>query len=146
MSLSSEPVIVEQQFDVDPESLWQAITERSQMIEWFFEDIPEFKPETGFKTEFNINTGERDFHHLWTITESIPGQKIVYDWRYKDMPGIGKVTFEVFPEENGSKLRVTNEGLESFSDDIPEFTRESCVSGWEYFIQGNLRNYLNRGQ
>ena len=46
------------------------------MIKWFFDNIPEFKPEVGFETQFNVNTGERDFHHVWTITEAIPGQKI----------------------------------------------------------------------
>jgi uncharacterized protein YndB with AHSA1/START domain len=112
------------------------------MIQWFFDNIPEFKPEVGFGTQFNVNTGERDFHHVWTITDVIPGQKIVYDWRYTDLPGEGKVTIEIFDEGDGSRLRVTNEGLESFPRDIPEFARESCVGGWKYFVHGNLKNYL----
>ena len=146
MTESSEPIIVEQSFEVSPSLLWQAITEHSQMIQWFFDNIPEFQPAAGFKTEFNVRAGDRDFHHLWTIIESIPEQKIVYDWRYKDLPGVGKVTFEVFPEANGAKLRLTNEGLDSFPNDIPEFSRDSCQAGWEYFIQGNLQSYVNRVQ
>lgn len=62
----------------------------------------------------------------------------------KDLPGVGKVTFEVFAEGDGARLRVTNEGLESFTLDIPEFSRESCEGGWKYFIQGNLQDYLSR--
>jgi uncharacterized protein YndB with AHSA1/START domain len=142
MTESSQPIIVEQDFDVSRETVWKAITDHEQMINWFFDNIPEFEAEVGFETQFNVSTGERDFHHLWKITEVIPEQKIVYDWRYQDLPGAGKVTFEIFEEGDGSRLRVTNEGLESFPRDIPEFTRESCEGGWKYFIQGNLKKYV----
>lgn len=138
----NQPIVVEQDFDVSPDLLWQAITQHSQMVQWFFDNIPAFEPEVGFQTQFAVSTGEREFHHLWTITEAIPGRKIVYDWRYQDLPGVGKVTFEVFPTDNGSRLRVTNEGLETFPQDVPEFARESCVGGWQYFIQGNLQKHL----
>ena len=146
MTETLEPIIVEQAFDVSKETLWKAITERDQMIKWFFDNIPEFKAEVGFETQFNVNAGERDFLHLWKITEAIPEQKVVYDWRYPNIPGIGKVTFEVFDEGDGSRLRLTNEGLESFPQDVPEFTRESCEGGWKYFIQGNLKNYLEAAE
>ncbi len=146
MTETLEPIIVEQAFDVSKETLWKAITERDQMIKWFFDNIPEFKAEVGFETQFNVNAGERDFLHLWKITEAIPEQKVVYDWRYPNIPGIGKVTFEVFAEGEGSRLRLTNEGLESFPKDVPEFTRESCEGGWKYFIQGNLKNYLEAAE
>lgn len=142
MSELSKPIAVEQAFDVPAERVWDAITDHKQMIQWFFQDIPDFRPEVGFHTQFNVNTGERDFFHLWTITEVVPGQKIVYDWRYKDYPGIGTVSFEVFSNGRGSKLRVTTLGLETFPRDIPEFSRESCEGGWNYFIQGNLKRFL----
>ncbi len=138
-----KPIIVEQSYNVSPSKLWQAITVRDEMVEWFFQEIPDFKPEVGFKTQFNINNGERDFLHLWTITEAVPEQKLVYDWRYQGMPGIGKVTFEISPDGDGSRLTLTNEGLESFPKDVPEFSAESCVAGWEYFLQGNLKDYLD---
>ena len=82
---SSPPIVVEQAFHVSQETVWKAITEQAQMIKWFFDNIPEFKPEVGFKTQFPVKAGERTFHHLWTITEAIPLQKVVYDWRTKDL-------------------------------------------------------------
>ena len=142
MTESSERIVVEQAFDVSKETVWKAITDHEQMVKWFFDNIPEFKAEAGFETQFDVDAGERNFHHLWKITEAIPEQRIVYDWRYLDFPGAGKVTFEIFEEGDGSRLRVTNEGIESFPQDIPEFARESCEGGWKYFIQGNLKNYL----
>ena len=142
MTQTSDPVVVEQVFEVTPEVLWNAITQRDQMVEWFFENIPEFRPESGFETTFVIDTGERQFSHLWKIVDAEPGRRVVYDWRYEEYPGVGKVTFEVLPDEAGSRLRVVNEGLETFPDHVPEFSRESCVGGWQYFIQGNLKNFL----
>lgn len=142
MTEPSEPIVVEQAFRRPKEDVWKAITEHDQMVQWFFDCIPEFKPEVGFETEFNISTDERDFNHLWKITESVPDQKIVYDWRYEGFPGKGIVTFEILDDESGCRLRVSAEGVESFPQDIPEFRRESGVAGWQYFIQGNLKDYL----
>lgn len=142
MTETPQPIVVEQVFGVSKATVWNAITDHGQMIQWFFDNIPDFQPVVGFRTQFNVNARERDFHHEWTITESIPGKKIVYDWRYTEIPGAAKVTFEIFDQEDGSLLRVTNEGLESFPSNIPEFSPESCLGGWNYFIQGNLKEYL----
>lgn len=142
MNVLTKPIVVEQVFDVSTQSVWDAITKHDQMVQWFFQNIPEFRPEVGFKTGFNVNTGERDFYHRWTITEAVPERKIVYDWRYKNFAGVGKVIFEIGQHGKQTLLRVTTEGIESFPQDIPEFARESCEAGWKYFIQGNLKNYL----
>jgi uncharacterized protein YndB with AHSA1/START domain len=122
--------------------VWQAITEQKQMIEWFFADIPEFKAEKGFGTEFDVDSGRRIFRHRWKILEADAPVKIVYHWSYKDLKGVGIVSFELFEKENGTLLRLTNSGLDSFPDDMPEFSRENCIGGWEYFIKGNLKNFL----
>jgi uncharacterized protein YndB with AHSA1/START domain len=142
MSDPSQPIVVEQAFGVSTETLWQAITNRQHMVQWFFEEIPEFQAEVGFQTQFNVSAGERDFLHLWKITEVNPGQKIVYDWRYEGYAGVGKVTFEVLQDGTGSKLRVTTEGVETFPQEVPEFSPESCQGGWEYFVQECLKGYL----
>ena len=145
MAETTDSIIVEQSFYVSKVRLWQAITEHDQMVQWFFEEIPDFKAEPGFETQFNISTGERDFNHLWKITTAVPGEKIVYDWRYEGYDGAGIVTFELFDEGGGSRLRLKAEGTETFPQEIPEFKRESGVAGWEYFIQGNLKQFLEPG-
>lgn len=143
MTLRNNPIIVEQEFNQPKETVWKAITEFDQMIQWFFENIPDFKPEIGFNTRFNVNAGERSFLHLWEILEVVPEKRIVYDWRYKDYEGRGVVTFELSEKGGQTTLKLTNEGLESFPDDIPEFTRESCLGGWNYFIKNRLKVYLD---
>ena len=143
-STTSDPIIVESQFDVDRDVLWKAISEHGMMVQWFFEEIPDFRPEVGFETSFNIAAVERDYFHLWKITEVVSGKKIVYDWQYKDVPGQGVVTFQLIdvPGSDRVKLQVTNEGLDSFPNEVPEFTVESCVGGWNYFINERLKSFL----
>jgi uncharacterized protein YndB with AHSA1/START domain len=116
------------------------------MVRWFFDNIPEFRAEVGFQTEFIVDAGEREFLHRWRILEVVPGQKIVYDWRYPDYSGVGRVTFAVAAEGTGSRIRLTCEGIETFPQDIPEFSPEACQGGWNYFIRENLKAYLDRKQ
>ncbi len=143
MDNRKEPIVVEQTFDQPEQRVWKAITDQSQMVQWFFNTIPEFKPEVGFETSFDVDSGRRIFHHLWRILEAEAPRKIVYHWSYPDFEGEGIVTFELFEQNGGTLLRLTNTGLHSFPADMPEFTRESCTGGWKYFIQGNLKDYLS---
>lgn len=46
MTDSSPPIVVEQAFNVSKETVWKAITEHDQMIQWFFDNIPEFSRES----------------------------------------------------------------------------------------------------
>lgn len=144
MTPRSEPIIITQEFNLPASEVWKAITERDQMVQWFFEEIPEFKAEVGFHTTFEIKTENELFLHQWTIVEVVERRRIVYDWSYQGMPGKGIVTFELFDHNGGRLLNLTNTGLDSFPSEKPEFTRESCLGGWEYFIQGRLTNYLNK--
>lgn len=139
------PIIVECRFNKSKEVVWKAITELNQMTQWFFENIPDFKAETGFKTKFNVKAPSRDFMHLWEILEVIDYEKIVYDWRYEGIEGIGKITFNITKENNQTVLTLINEGLESFPQNkYPEFTEESCYGGWNYFLNERLADYLSK--
>jgi len=142
MKKDDDPIIIEQKFQKPPESVWDAITDIRQMRQWYFENIPDFKPEVGFKTQFEVRSGDRIFPHRWKITEVIPSKKITYNWKYDGYPGDSFVTFELFPHNDQTLLRLTTEIVEDFPQDIPEFRRESCVGGWTYFIQNSLKDYL----
>lgn len=142
MKTSEPPVIVSENFTQSAATVWKAITDVSQMRQWFFDNIPDFKAEIGFQTQFNVKAPSRDFMHLWTITEVIPQQKLVYNWKYQNLVGDSFVTFELEELNTETKLTVTATVIEDFSDEIPEFARESCVGGWNYFIKEQLVSYL----
>ena len=141
---NNAPVVVEQIFPVSIDIVWHAITDPDQMRQWFFEKISAFKAEVGFKTKFNVKSEGRDFMHLWTIIEVILLKKISYNWRYEGYTGNSFVHFELFDQGVSTKLRVTAEGIETFPQDIPEFKRESCKAGWEYFIKERLKEFIEK--
>ena len=142
MKRADPPIVVEQTFHVSAARLWKAITDPLEMRQWFFEQIPDFRPEAGFRTAFVVQNEGRSFTHTWSIREVIPEEKIVYNWYYPEFPGDSNVHFEIESREKDILLRVFTEILEDFPDDIPEFKRASCVAGWEYFIQDRLPAYL----
>jgi uncharacterized protein YndB with AHSA1/START domain len=144
MRKTDEPVIVEQTFDASIDTVWNAITVLEQMRQWYFENIPSFKAEVGFKTQFNVISEGRNFLHMWEIREVVPLKRISYSWRFKEYAGEGLVVFELSAQNDLTMLKLTNSVLESFPDGIPEFIRESCIRGWEYFIQNRLKEYLEK--
>ena len=136
-------IIVEQWFNKPNDEVWSAITDHKQMTCWFFENIPAFEPVVGFETAFDVTSKNRIFRHLWRIEKVQVGKMIQYNWQYLDIEGVGYVTFELTEIDSKTRLRVTNSGLETFPDDIPEFSQESCRGGWEYFINERLQHYLS---
>ena len=113
------------------------------MIRWYFDNIPEFRPEVGFETTFDVQNAGRTFPHRWKVTEVMPNRKLVYNWTYDGYEGDSRVEFEVFEACHGTRLFVRAIVTEDFPDDIPEFRRESCQAGWEYFIKDRLKAYLD---
>ena len=142
MKPTDAPIVVEQLFALPASDVWNAITAKEHMQKWFFEQIESFEPTEGFKTQFDLEHAGTHYIHMWTITEVIPHQRIVYDWRYKDMPGVGCVTWELEPAGNETKLTLTNTAIEAFDDSDPSFTRESAQEGWRFLINERLMMYL----
>lgn len=136
-------IIVEQQYNSSITEVWNAITNPNEMRKWFFEQIDSFKPAVGFETEFLVKVETRNFTHLWKIKEIIEFHRIKYQWRYKEYSGDSFVTFELMEEKGKVNLKLIAEVIEDFPDDVPEFKRESCIGGWNYFIKESLNNYLN---
>ncbi len=143
--MKKDDVIVEKTYNAPVAKVWKAITDRDQMKQWYF-DIPAFKPEVGFEFQF---TGQGkdcvDYVHLCRITEIIPEKKLVHSWRYEGIPGDSYVTFELFPEGDKTRLRLTHQGLESFAVISNEsFARESFLEGWTYIIQTSLKEFVEK--
>lgn len=142
MKKTEKPIIVEELFDKDLESVWYAITEAEQMRKWFFENIPVFKPIVGFEVEFNVETGTKSFLHQWKVTKVIPKKLIEYNWKYGGYSGDSFVSFELTKKNDWTKLKLTHVVTEDFQENVPEFERESCIGGWRYFIKERLKYYL----
>ena len=144
MKKGDKPIIVEENYQVPIEQVWSALTDLEKMRQWYFGNIPAFKPEVGFNTQFNVQSEDRIFPHQWRVTEVNPPQMITYTWRFDGYQGDSFVVFELFKQKEATKLRLTVQILESFPQDIPEFTRESCIAGWNYFLKQRLKEFLEK--
>ena len=123
--MTEGPIVVEQTFDVPVAVVWQAITDQDQMRQWFFEPITDFKPEVGFEAQFTVRSNDQDYLHLWKVTDVVPEERITYQWQYGDYAGNSSVTWELSEVPDGTKLKLTHEGIETFPQDNPVFSRES---------------------
>lgn len=144
MKTSEAPVIVEHIFDAPIKKVWSAITDLKEMKFWYFENIDHFKAEIGSQSRFAVRSGERTFTHLWEVCALNPPHKIAYTWKYEEYSGDSIVSFELLEVPEGTKLLLIASVTEDFPDDIPEFKRESCLKGWEYFICYRLAEYLKK--
>ena len=135
------PIIIERIYDASSEKVWQAITDNKQMKEWYF-DFEEFKPEVGFEWTWYGDDGVKKWLHAGKITEVIAGKKLSYTWRYPEYEGESLVTFELFPEGNKTRLKLTHANIDSFPKDVPGLRLENFVAGWEEIIGTSLKNYL----
>jgi uncharacterized protein YndB with AHSA1/START domain len=141
-----EPIVVEQAFGASIERVWKAITDPEQMRQWYFESIEEFRPEPGFETRFNVRNEGRDYPHLWRVTEVIPNRRIAYEWQYPGFPGDSAVVWELAETGSGTRLRLTHSGVETFPQEDPAFSRESCQAGWQYFLGNRLKAFIDKQQ
>ncbi|MDX1283659.1 MAG: SRPBCC domain-containing protein [Draconibacterium sp.] len=142
MKKTDPPILVEESYNVPILKVWDAITDLDEMKLWYFDNIDNFQPEIGSKSRFQVQSGERIFTHLWEVTEVNVPTKIIYSWKYEEYQGDSFVSFELEEFGNQTRLILRVEVIEDFADNIPEFERDSCVGGWQYFLKKRLKEYL----
>jgi len=142
--MSNKSVIIERVFNADIELMWKALTDREIMKQWYI-DVVEFKVVVGFKFEFwGGEAGEKQWKHLCEITEVVPGRKLTYSWKYEGFCGMSYVTFELFEDNDGTKLKLTHSGIDTFPADIPELAIHNFENGWNQAINVSLKEFLQK--
>jgi uncharacterized protein YndB with AHSA1/START domain len=139
--MMADPIIIERTFDAPVSKVWKAITDNNEMKKWYFE-LEDFKAEVGFEFHFFGGPPEKVYTHLCKVIEVVPDKKLSYSWRYENYPGNSLLTFELFPEGEKTRLKLTHEGLETFPQDTKDFARENFIAGWTQIIGVSLKDYL----
>jgi uncharacterized protein YndB with AHSA1/START domain len=134
-------VIIEKIFEAPASTIWKALTDADEMRKWYF-DIADFKPVLGHEFSFVAGDGNKQWLHLCRITEVSEGKVIAYDWRYDGYSGNSNVRFELTPEKEKTRLRITHTGLESFPQEVKELHVGNFEKGWQSFMEEGLINYL----
>lgn len=139
------PVRINELLEASIDKVWNAITDKESMKEWYF-DIPDFKLEKGAIFNFFEPGAEKRFHHRCEILEIIPHQKFQHTWTYpKYSDGVSVVTWELVTEENNNtRVFLTHEGIENFADAGEAFKRESYLGGWTEIVDNSLKNFVEK--
>jgi uncharacterized protein YndB with AHSA1/START domain len=140
-SATSLPIVKEVVLDAPVEKVWKALTDKNEMKKWYF-DIAEFKPEVGYKFSFLGEKAGRKFVHLCTILEVEKNKKISHTWTYEGVEGETIVRYELFPEGNQTRLRLTHEGLENLPQN-EDYARANFQEGWNHIIGTSIKNYID---
>jgi uncharacterized protein YndB with AHSA1/START domain len=143
--MKNEPIVFERTFDAPVEKVWKAITDKNEMKKWYF-DMADFKPELGAEFSFEGGKDDRVYVHLCQITELVPKKILSYSWRYRGYDGISFLHFELFPEGNSTRLKLTHEGLESFPANNPDFASDNFRAGWNEIVNVSLKKYLEESK
>lgn len=135
------PVIKEVTINAPASKVWEALTDKHKMKEWYF-DIAEFEPKVGFEFTFSGKDKEgKEKVHLCKITEVVPNKKLQHTWRYKGFEGDSLVTWELTEEDGKTHVKLTHTGLASFGD-VPAFARENFNMGWTQIVETWIKNYV----
>lgn len=142
--METKPLIIERIYDTPVQKAWDAITNKEQMKEWYF-DLKEFKPEKGFKFHFTCQDEHVIYMHACEVVDCDVLQRISYTWTYPGLIGCSLLTWELFREpDDKTRLKLTHAGLESFPQGVPSFSLESFAESWQQFLDQALPSFLEK--
>jgi len=132
---------VEAVFDATKSKVWEALTNSEIMKIWYF-DIANFNLNIGNK--FSFYEGEkREYLHEGEILQVEENKLLQHTWTHPEQSnGTSVLTWNIDEIDGKSKVTLTHEGVESFTDAGPNFTSANYEMGWNALVKTNLRNYL----
>lgn len=135
-------LIREELYNAPLEKVWNALTDKDQMKEWYF-DIPDFELEEGSVFNFYEPGGKNEFHHQCTIKEINPFKKFQHTWTYPEKSkGETTLTWELFPEGDTTLVKLSQTGIESFADGGEAFSKENFETGWKEIMSSSLKDFV----
>jgi uncharacterized protein YndB with AHSA1/START domain len=141
--MNNEPLVIERILNAPVSKVWEAITDKNVIRQFGF-DIADFKPEVGFEFRFEATKQDIVFPHVCVVKEVVPGKKLSYSWRYDGYAGDSLVSWELFPEGEKTKIRLTHEGLETIEVNGPDFAKSNFNMGWTEIIGTILKNIVEK--
>jgi uncharacterized protein YndB with AHSA1/START domain len=135
--------VLEQIYNAPVEKVWQALTDKDKMKEWYFPQLKKFEPIVGF--EFKFTDDGSKYKKQWRVTRVVDGKILAHSWTYKDYPGSSEVTFELAGKGSKTRLKLTHTGIGSFPDDS-HFARRRFEDGWNNILGNNLKKFLENNE
>lgn len=111
--------------------VWQAITDRAMMKEWYFNFAEDFKLETGAVFEWKAGEpGGKQWLHRAKMLEIIANEKLVHTWEYPDYSGSSTLSWNLLKvDEDTTKVILIHEFTIPFDSNIAELKKENFEIG-----------------
>lgn len=140
--MQTDILTYEETYNVPLEKVWEALTNKDQMKQWYF-DIPDFELKEGGVFNFFEPGGQNLFHHQCTIKEINPFKKFVHTWTYPEKSkGSTEISWELFPEGDTTLVKFSHTGVESFTDGGNDLSKENFEAGWKEILEVSLKKFL----
>ncbi len=139
---------IEKTYNAPVNLVWQAITDRSMMKEWYFDFADDFKLEPGAVFEWTAGDNEsKQWLHRGKMLEIIPDEKLVHTWEYPGYSGTSTVSWNLAKLDDATtKLTLIHEFTIPFDVTVDAFKTENFEAGWTHIINISLEEFLNKIQ
>lgn len=137
---------IERIYNVPVELVWQAITNKAMMKEWYFDFAEDFKLEVGAVFEWKAgDTKDKQWLHRGEMLEIIPNQKLSHTWEYPGYSGSSKLTSNLSKIDDATtKVLLVHEFTFPFDSTVAALKKENFEMGWNHIINISLGEYLNK--
>jgi len=95
-------IILEHTYSVPAEQVWEAITGPDYMNDPDYINHPDQTNHPDLMNQLHLP------NDIWKVTEIVPGKRISYEWRYQGFPGNSRITFELVPDADGTRITITH--------------------------------------
>ncbi len=126
--------------------VWQAITDRAMMKEWYFDFDEAFKLEPGAVFEWTAGDNEsKQWLHRGKMLEIIPGEKLVHSWEYPGYSGSSTLSWLLSKVDDATtKVTLIHKFTVPFDSTVQELKKENFEMGWNHIINISLTEYLEK--
>ena len=130
MDATTETTVVERELEIgaSPETVWQLLTDPTEMVRWMGETAEvDLRPGGAYRLE--IVPGHTAGG---AFVEIDPPRKLVYTWGWESGPvpvGSTTVEYELVPRDGGTLLRFRHSGLPG------DEAAASHAHGWDHYFE-----------
>lgn len=137
-----ENVTVQQRVSAPVDKVWNALTDKAQMKEWYF-DISDF--ELGIHKKFNFFWPDKKYHNHGEILVVIPNEKLKNTYSYPEYSKEKSIVkWELEKDGDETVVTVTHKGLENFAHLGKDFQKESFKNGWTEILEKKLKEFVEK--
>jgi len=124
--------------------VWEALTNKAQLKQWYFDFSADFKPEVGAEFEWSAGPPDgKQWLHRGKMTDVVTNEKLAYTWEYPGYTGKGKAIWQLTAvDESNTRLDFSWEIIVPFDPEEQALRRKNFVQGWTHIIHTSLVDFL----